>query len=141
MHDKESKISSFLSDLTMKKVIVVVLLIMFLVPLFDTENYIERPSSFDFITNNLNELLLNPSIPTSKIIELSHNTIQSHMKKDGQEGFIVHFGTPFNEFPAYNDSIFGYQRVDDTSSSVATIDTTQILALRPDLTLRAGEDG
>ena len=35
LHDKESKISSLLSDMTMKKVIIVVLLIMFLVPLFD----------------------------------------------------------------------------------------------------------
>jgi hypothetical protein len=30
----------------MKKVIVIVLLLMFLVPLFDIENYVEKPSSF-----------------------------------------------------------------------------------------------
>ena len=43
--------------MTMKKVIIVVLLIMFLVPLFDTENYIIKPSSFDFINLNVKTLL------------------------------------------------------------------------------------
>lgn len=41
----------------MKKVIVIVLLIMFLVPLFDADNYIEKPNSFDFVTSNINKLL------------------------------------------------------------------------------------
>lgn len=40
MSQQESKISKVLSDLTVKKVIIVVLLLMFLVPLFDTENYV-----------------------------------------------------------------------------------------------------
>ena len=50
MESKESKISKVLSDITLKKVIIMVLLLMFLVPLFDTENYIEDPNDWDYIT-------------------------------------------------------------------------------------------
>lgn len=39
MTKKESKISKVLSDLTIKKIIVAVILIMFIVPLFDSDNY------------------------------------------------------------------------------------------------------
>ena len=39
MNKKESKISKVLSDLTIKKIIVAVILIMFIVTLFDSDNY------------------------------------------------------------------------------------------------------
>ena len=57
MSEKESKISKVLSDLTIKKIIIVVLLIMFLVPLFDSENYISSPESWDFTVKNVHKLL------------------------------------------------------------------------------------
>ena len=59
----------------MKKVIVIVLLIMFLVPLFDTENYIEKPNSFDYINLNMKTLLMDASIPTAEIISLAQFSI------------------------------------------------------------------
>ena len=57
MSAKESKISRILSDLTIKKIIIVVLLIMFLVPLFDSDNYIDKAESWDFTVKNIHQLL------------------------------------------------------------------------------------
>ena len=57
MSAKESKISRILSDLTIKKIIIVVLLIMFLVPLFDSDNYIDKAESWDFIVKNIHQVL------------------------------------------------------------------------------------
>lgn len=37
---KESKISKVLSDLTIKKIVIVVLLLMVIIPLFDATNYV-----------------------------------------------------------------------------------------------------
>lgn len=39
MDKKESKIRKILGDITLKKVIIVVLLLMFIVPLFDSDLY------------------------------------------------------------------------------------------------------
>ena len=50
-----------LSDITLKKVIVMVLLLMFLVPLFDTENYVDRPNDWDYITVNIENMLVDSS--------------------------------------------------------------------------------
>ena len=63
MNDKESKISKALSDLTIKKVVIVVLLIMFLVPLFDSDNYIQKAENWDFTVINIHRLLKQPEIP------------------------------------------------------------------------------
>lgn len=46
-----------MGDNTMKKVIVVVLILMFLIPLFDSEVYIDQANSLDFATQNIDTLL------------------------------------------------------------------------------------
>ncbi len=60
MDKKESKIRKILGDITLKKVIIVVLLLMFIVPLFDTELYTDQANAFDLTLSNLNNLLLQP---------------------------------------------------------------------------------
>ncbi len=45
--------------MTIKKVIIVVLLIMFVVPLFDTDNYLDAANSWDYSVTNIHGLLKN----------------------------------------------------------------------------------
>lgn len=53
-----------LSDSTIKKVIIVVLLIQFFIPLFDPTVYLEGSHSMDFFVLNLKNLLNNPDTKT-----------------------------------------------------------------------------
>lgn len=45
----------------MKKVIIIVLLLMFIVPLFDSDLYTDQANAFDETLSLLNSLLLQPS--------------------------------------------------------------------------------
>lgn len=45
---KETKVGKTLSDLTTKRVIMIVLLIMFSMPIFNAGTYSEAPSSFQY---------------------------------------------------------------------------------------------
>lgn len=53
---------------------------------------------------------------------------------------IIQFTSPFNELPYYSAVDPNTLRSDDLVSSSQTIDVTAIIALRPDLTLRASTD-
>ncbi len=54
--------------MTIKKVIIVVLMMMFLIPLFDTDVYLDPGNSFDFTLANVNGLLTrNDTITLSMI--------------------------------------------------------------------------
>ena len=64
--------------MTLKKVIIVALILMFLVPLFDTELYIETPYSWNFILKNTKSLLENNSIPTATITSFLQLAVDSH---------------------------------------------------------------
>lgn len=72
MDKKESKIRKILGDITLKKVIIVVLLLMFIVPLFDSDLYVDQANSFDVTFSNLSYLLTLPSsqVPASQIAAL-----------------------------------------------------------------------
>jgi len=54
---KESKVSQILSNANIKKVILVMLLIMFFVPMFDSNTYADDNQDVDMFVKNL-ELLL-----------------------------------------------------------------------------------
>jgi len=51
----------------LKKVIIVVLLLMFIVPLFDTDLYTDQANAFDLTLSNLNNLLLQPPSQVSTL--------------------------------------------------------------------------
>lgn len=68
MSQKESKISKVLSDLTIKKIIIAVILLMFVVPLFDSDNYTNNDESWDYFVVNIHKLLyLNDTIPIDTV--------------------------------------------------------------------------
>lgn len=57
MENKESKVSQILSNANIQKVILVVLLIMFFVPLFDATTYVDDNGNLDFFLQNMEQLL------------------------------------------------------------------------------------
>lgn len=54
---KESKIGKILSELSIKKVIIVVLLMMFLIPLFSIDLYQDPENAWDYFLVNQQKLL------------------------------------------------------------------------------------
>lgn len=46
-----------MGDITLKKIIIVVLLLMIIAPLFDSDIYIDQANSMDFLLNNINYML------------------------------------------------------------------------------------
>lgn len=80
-----------MSDLTIQKVIIVVLLIMFLVPLFDSDNYIAKAESWDFIVVSIHKHLQNTDISLNTLTSFIDNQIDNHQ----DENFIIYFSTPF----------------------------------------------
>ena len=63
-----------------------------------------------------------------------NKAIDSH---SGGENFIVYFTTPFNEFPVYQHQEYSNLRIQDILSSIEKIDTSELLGLRNDLSLRS----
>lgn len=104
-----------LSDLTIKKIVIVVLLLMVIIPLFDNTAYIEKAESWDYITMSIHKALKSPDVPTSTIVELINNMIEVHQTNDN---YIIYFSSPFNELPYYRHDRFGKERISDMTSSI-----------------------
>lgn len=81
-----------LSDSTIKKVMIVVLLIQFCIPLFDPTVYIEASHSMDFFVSNLKSLLNDPTTSTDDIIALTNEVVTEHLSLTTP---LVYFSTPF----------------------------------------------
>jgi len=92
---KESKIRKILSDVTLKKVIIVALLLMFVIPLFDSDIYTDQANSFDYTLNNLNYMLNMPAVemPLQNMVDLINYAITDHLDEDY---YLIYFSTPFN---------------------------------------------
>jgi len=98
MSQKESKISQVMSDLTVKKVIVAILLMMFLIPLFNVTNYEDKCESWDYLTTKIRLLLMaNTTIPLETVNSMINTMIQDHQG----ENYLIYFSTPYNQMPTY----------------------------------------
>lgn len=135
--NKESKIGKILSELSIKKIIIVILLLMFIIPLFSIDVYRDPENSWDYSLRNQQELLLlSPAImPTSSIVTLINSTISHFLN---EENFIIQYSSPFNELPSYSSIDLSLLRSSDLISSVQNINVSQILSNRPDLSIRTG---
>lgn len=120
-----------LSDSTIKKVLIVVLLIQFFIPLFDPTVFVEGSHSMDFFVLNLKSLLNDPKTKTEDIIELTHEAIRSHQTFTTP---LVYFSTPFQEIMEYKDDIYDDLRLSDTIASTETVDGEAIMKIRSGFT-------
>lgn len=134
---KESKIGQILSELSIKKIIIVILLLMFAIPLFNIDVYRDPENAWDYHLKNQMELLLLPtsSISTANISNLINYTITSYIS---EQNFIILYSAPFNELPHYETVDLSLLRSGDLISSVQTINVSQIVANRPDLSQASG---
>lgn len=135
--NKESKIGKILSELSIRKVIIVILLLMFIIPLFSIDVYRDPENAWDYTLKNENELLQlsAAAVPTALVVSQITSTINKY--KD-QTNYIIQYSSPFNELPSYNSVDLSTLRSSDLISSVQEINVTLIMASRPDLTLRSG---
>jgi hypothetical protein len=123
--------------MSIKKIIIVILMLMFIIPLFSIDVYRDPENAWDYSLKNQNQLLmLKPTaVPTSQIISLISNTISQYYS---ETNFIIQYSSPFNELPSYSNIDLNKLRSSDLISSVQSIDVSSILNNRPDLTLKSG---
>ena len=132
MEINQSRISKVLSDLTIKKIVIVVLLLMIIIPLFDNTAYVQKTQSWDFITMSIHKALKSPDVPTSTIVDMVNYMISVHQG----DNYILYFSSPFNQLPYYRHDRFGKERISDITSSIESMDMDLIMYLNKDLTLR-----
>ena len=132
---KQSKIGKVLSEKSIKKIIIVVLVMMFIIPLFSIDLYRDPENAWDYLLINEDNLLnANPTvITTASITALIQSKINTF---SNQDSFIIQYTTPFNELPYLNNVDLSVLRDEDLLSSSQTINTAAIMANRPGLTLR-----
>jgi class 3 adenylate cyclase len=121
--------------MSIKKIIIVILLLMFIIPLFSIDVYRDPENAWDYHLHSQYELLLLPpaSMPTAYIVALTNSTITSYFS---EQNHIIQYSTPFNELPHYSSIDLSRLRSSDLISSVQIINDTEILANRPDLSLK-----
>ena len=132
---KESKIGKILSDLSMKKIIVVVLVMMFLIPLLNIDVFRDSENAWDFTLSNQQQVLLTAetSITQAELIGLVEYTINMYV---GAKNPIVQYTSPFQELPLMQNVDMSKMRNDDLLSSSQDINVATIMSNRPSLTLR-----
>lgn len=66
--------------MSIKKIIIVILMLMFIIPLFSIDVYRDPENAWDYSLKNQNQLLmLKPTaLPTSQIVSLISNTISQY---------------------------------------------------------------
>ena len=68
-----------MSDITVKKIIIVVLMLMILAPLFDPDIYLDQGNSMDYTINNVNYLLRKPAdISLNDINTIINQVLDDH---------------------------------------------------------------
>ena len=99
---KESKIGKILSELSIKKIIIVVLLMMFIIPLFSFDLYRDPENVWDYLLVHQGNLLSqnSTSISTASILDLINQEINSFSESVIPDGnFIIQYTSPFKELP------------------------------------------
>lgn len=112
---KESKVSEILSNANIKKVILIMLLIMFFVPLFDASVYFDDGQDADMFVKNVELLLMSPATQLADIQRLV-STVIADLRT--QQPSLVAFCTPFDQFPCFGYEALGNYRSDDMLGSM-----------------------
>lgn len=88
----ESKIRKVMADITLKKVIIVVLLLMFISPLFDSDIYLDSANSLDYTIGSLNNMLVKNVLTLTEINSVLNSVLEDHKDEDY---YIIYFSSPF----------------------------------------------
>ena len=112
----ESKIGKLLSESTIKKVIMVILFLMFSVPIFDIDNYYPESTGWDFLVGFVAKALKNDKIPLTKIDAVLNDAIKSTGSLEIYSTMII-FETPFAELSSHNLESIDNLRITDIGIS------------------------
>lgn len=107
---------------------------MFIVPLFNVDNYVDGTTAWDYTTANIHQLMKQDEavITNDMISGLINNTINNFVST---QVYIIQFWTPFTEYPTYDNGEVDNLRLSDLVSSTEAINITEIAAFRPSLTI------
>ncbi len=87
---------------------------MFVVPLFDTDNYLDAANSWDYTVINIHTLLKNKKVSLDVLNIMINKRMSTSM---AEETNLIYFSTPFNELPTYVHEDFLNVRLVDWISS------------------------
>lgn len=114
----------------MKKIIMVILLLMFSVPILDIDNYYSQTNSWDFLTDFVVSTLSKPEIPLENINKLIKANIDGVISSDQSSETLILFKTPFKELYYYDSGNLKSQRVNDIIVAEADIDVSGMIQIR-----------
>lgn len=109
-----------LSDLTTKRVISIVLLLLFIMPLFSANYYFDPPSTIDFAVKSLLHVSYNTNFTPTDIQTLYNKIIAEH-RSSRCKSPIVKLQYPGNLVPNYEDSTYSVLRNDELEPGLETI--------------------
>ncbi|CAD8192164.1 unnamed protein product [Paramecium octaurelia] len=124
---KESKVSKMLSDSTTKKVIIVVLALLFLIPLFSVDYYVSPPTSMLMQSQQFVKLAESEASTYDDVKSAYSQIIIDH---SGIDNYIVLFTSPLNnykDFPIYENDDYPNLRTDEQDVGAYTLDYDTLL--------------
>ncbi|CAD8081120.1 unnamed protein product [Paramecium primaurelia] len=119
---KESKVSKMLSDSTTKKVIIVVLALLFLIPLFSVDYFVSPPTSMLMQAQQFVKLAESESSTYDDVKNAYNQIIIDH---SGIDNYIVLFTSPlynYKDFPIYEHDDYPNLRTDEQDVGAYTLD-------------------
>ncbi|CAK87607.1 unnamed protein product (macronuclear) [Paramecium tetraurelia] len=124
---KESKVSKMLSDSTTKKVIIVVLALLFLIPLFSVDYYVSPPTSMLMQSQQFVKLAESEASTYDDVKDAYSQIIIDH---SGIDNYIVLFTSPlynYKDFPIYQNDDYPNLRTDEQDVGAYTLDYDTLL--------------
>ena len=128
---KESHVGRKLSDLTTRRVIVIVLIMMFSVPILSLDTYIEEPNSFEYGLN-----LIRAYTKGTDGYYIARNTFIS--ESEGTRNKVLLLNLDEDKYPDKGDVLDDYRTIEVL---VATVDSDKYVSVhdnRPNIKLGAG---
>jgi hypothetical protein len=113
----------------MKKIIILILLIMFSVPILELQNYYQETSVWDFMAEFTAAALLNPDIPIEQINTVLSQNIKQVIESPLTDEELIIFSTPFSELYSFDSGTFSSLRVNDIIISEVNINIQQIQSI------------
>ncbi|CAK69742.1 unnamed protein product (macronuclear) [Paramecium tetraurelia] len=122
LETKESKVSKMLSDSTTKKVIIVVLALLFLIPLFSVDYFVSPPTSMLMQSQQFVKLAESEASTYEDVKNAYSQIIIDH---SGIDNYIVLFTSPlynYEDFPIYQNDDYPNLRTDEQDVGAYTLD-------------------
>ncbi|EGR28579.1 hypothetical protein IMG5_172520 [Ichthyophthirius multifiliis] len=126
--NKESRVSKRLSDLITKRVIIIVLILLFTMPLFQADYFFDLPTVQDYGLSQI-EMVCYKKESTHNDIKLTFEKTIEQMKK--LETPIIYFTSPFQFIETFQDSVVNTLRDSEKSPFALSLDVEKYKQAHP----------